>query len=341
MSHLPETSLVMRREQRKHFRFPVEGEAMLFAEQTSSYMRCHMLDLGLEGCRLRRVDDFPVQLGMSIEVAFRIAGAMFRFPGTVQWSAKNSILGLHFTKMSEQRKQELADLLGGMREELEARELEARENEKQAAKEKQAEHAEPQPEQAEPASALHLVSANGSTHNGNQNGSQHAGHETGPEAAKDQSARKRERREHGRYTLDSHARILFLSIHTRLVGKVLDLSMGGCRIRSQQRIPVGAFRRVEVEFIVDGLPLLLPGVTQSVHDKYTIGIRFVEMTDRKRGQLKTVIDEIEERNAAAAAESAAADQAEEQAEDQAAHQPVEQTAEQDPEPIAEPVAEQA
>ena len=273
----------MRHEQRKYLRFAVEGEAMLFAEQLQSAICCHMIDLGLEGCRLRRGDDEPLQVGMTVEIAFRLAGTLFRFPGTIQWSAKNTILGLYFTKMSDSRKNELADLLGAMHEEMEAREKEAREKQKQEPA-VQARPAASQSQETAQASNLHLVP------NPVQNPVQDS---TPP--AKSGPPRRRERREHDRHEIDSIARVLFLSIHSRVTGKVLDLSLGGCRIRAQQEIPVGAYRRVEVEFMVDGLPLLLPGVTTSLHDKFTIGIRFVEMTDRKRNQLQTVIDEISEK----------------------------------------------
>ena len=273
----------MRHEQRKYLRFPVEGEAMLFAEQLQSAICCHMIDLGLEGCRLRRGDDEPLQVGMTVEIAFRLAGTLFRFPGTIQWSAKNTILGLYFTKMSDSRKNELADLLGAMHEEMEAREKETREKQKQEPA-VQARLAAPQSQETAQASNLHLV----------PNPVQNPVSDSAP-PAKSGPPRRRERREHDRHEIDSIARVLFLSIHSRVTGKVLDLSLGGCRIRAQQEIPVGAYRRVEVEFMVDGLPLLLPGVTTSLHDKFTIGIRFVEMTDRKRNQLQTVIDEISEK----------------------------------------------
>jgi hypothetical protein len=291
LSQYPETSLTMRHEQRKYLRFPVEGEAMLFVEQLQSSVRCNMIDLGLEGCRLHRAEDLQAQAGMTVEIAFRLAGTLFRFPGTIQWSAKNTILGLHFTKMSESRKQELVDLLGAMHEEMEAREKEARENEKKKMRQtEQPEPAEPQLEVAAQANTLHLVPKAPDATNETDSSA-------GPDThAKGLPPRGRERREHDRHEIDSLARVLFLSIHSRVTGKVLDLSFGGCRIRAQQEIPVGAYRRVEVEFMVDGLPLLLPGVTQSVHDKFTVGVRFVEMTDRKRNQLKTVIDELNEKN---------------------------------------------
>ena len=266
---------------------------MLFVEQLQSSIRCHMIDLGLEGCRLRRSEEFPAQAGMTVEIAFRLAGTLFRFPGTIQWSAKDTILGLHFTKMSDARKQELIDLLGAMHEEMEAREKEAHEKEKKVAQADEQPAAPIQqpsqpPEIAAQANTLHLV-PNSPAQATEINTALVA-------AAKPLPPRYRERREHDRHEIDALARVLFLSIHTRVTGKVIDLSFGGCRIRAQQEIPVGAYRRVEVEFMVDGLPLLLPGVTQSLHDKFTIGIRFVEMTDRKRGQLQTVIDELNEKS---------------------------------------------
>ena len=278
----------MRHEQRKYLRFPVEGQAMLFAAQLESAISCHMIDLGLEGCRLRRGDDEPLQVGMTVEIAFRLAGTLFRFPGTIQWSAKDTILGLYFTKMSDSHKNELADLLGAMHEEMEAREKEAREKHAPE-REKQPTLDESQPQEEVHAPTLHLVPSSApKTAAENSDANTDASQNT---AVKPVARPGRERRVHNRHEIDSLARVLFLSIHSRVTGKVIDLSLGGCRIRAQQLIPVGAYRRVEVEFMVDGLPLLLPGVTQALHDKFTIGIRFVEMTDRKRNQLQAVIDD--------------------------------------------------
>jgi hypothetical protein len=294
----PETSLTMRHEQRKYLRFPVEGEAMLFAPQLESAICCHMIDLGFEGCRLSRTDDAPIQPGMTVEIAFRLDGTLFRFPGTIQWSAKGTILGLYFTKMSDSHKNELADLLGAMHEEMEAREKETREKAKQEGKQEkdtQAKPSEPSPQENVQANTLHLVSAS-APKSPAEDSKETTSMSPDPVAIKPDARRMRERRVHNRHEIDSLARVLFLSIHSRVTGKILDLSLGGCRIRAQQLIPVGAYRRVEVEFMVDGLPLLLPGVTQALHDKFTIGIRFVEMTERKRGQLQTVIDELEDKN---------------------------------------------
>ena len=79
-----------------------------------------------------------------------------------------------------------------------------------------------------------------------------------------------------------------------MCGRIVDVSLGGCRIRTDERFPVGIYRRVETEFTFDGLPFRLGGVVQSLHDKFTVGIRFLDMSERKRSQLMELIEEIDE-----------------------------------------------
>jgi hypothetical protein len=49
-----------------------------------------------------------------------------------------------------------------------------------------------------------------------------------------------------------------------------------------------------MQFKLDGLPFRLAGVVQSLHDKFTIGIRFLDMSPRKRDQLAQLMEEIAE-----------------------------------------------
>jgi c-di-GMP-binding flagellar brake protein YcgR len=77
-------------------------------------------------------------------------------------------------------------------------------------------------------------------------------------------------------------------------GQIIDISKGGCRIRTDRPFPVGAFRRVEVDFCVGGLPFRFPGVTQAIYDRCSIGIRFIDLSERKREQLEQLLDEIGE-----------------------------------------------
>jgi hypothetical protein len=88
--------------------------------------------------------------------------------------------------------------------------------------------------------------------------------------------------------------VFLLDVRSRIEGRILDVSLSGCRIRSKERFPVGIYRRVEVEFTLDGLPFRMAGVVQSLHDRYTVGIRLLDLSERKRDQLMTLIEELEE-----------------------------------------------
>lgn len=105
---------------------------------------------------------------------------------------------------------------------------------------------------------------------------------------------KRERRAQARHSVDTRAIIFLIDVRSQICGRILDLSMGGCRICTDERFPVGIYRRVETEFQLDGLPFRLLGVVQSLHDKFNVGIRFLDMSARKRDQLQLLTDEIEE-----------------------------------------------
>ena len=108
-----------------------------------------------------------------------------------------------------------------------------------------------------------------------------------------QAASRRERRQQTRHAVDSTATVFLVEVRSNVRGRILDVSLSGCRIRSMERFPVGIYRRVEVEFILDGLPFRLPGVIQSIHDRFTVGIRFVDLSERKREQLSMLMEEME------------------------------------------------
>jgi c-di-GMP-binding flagellar brake protein YcgR len=105
---------------------------------------------------------------------------------------------------------------------------------------------------------------------------------------------KRERRSQLRHDLDDSAQILLINVRSALHGRIVNLSLGGCRIRTHERFPVGIYTRVETEFNVQGLPFRIGGVTQAIYDRNTVGIRFLDVSDRKREQLQQLIEEIEE-----------------------------------------------
>ena len=105
-----------------------------------------------------------------------------------------------------------------------------------------------------------------------------------------QPAEMLDRRKDARCVVDSSANIHLIKFGVRLRGRIENLSPGGCRIRTDEPFSVGIYVRTEVDFHLDGLPFRLPGVTQSVYNKHTIGIRFLEMSPRKREQLTQLIE---------------------------------------------------
>ena len=104
----------------------------------------------------------------------------------------------------------------------------------------------------------------------------------------------RDRRETSREAVDTTAMIFLVKIASRLRGRILDLSLTGCRIRTDERFPVGIYTRVETEFRLEGLLFRLGGVIQVIHDRHTVGIRFLDMSSRKREQVKQLMEDIRE-----------------------------------------------
>ncbi len=101
-----------------------------------------------------------------------------------------------------------------------------------------------------------------------------------------------DRRAQPRVAVEAVATVYLLKIACALRGQILDLSLGGCRIRTLQPFPVGIYCRVELEFTLNGIPFRLAGVTQSIHDRHTVGFRFLDLSERKRGQLEQLIQEM-------------------------------------------------
>jgi hypothetical protein len=110
-----------------------------------------------------------------------------------------------------------------------------------------------------------------------------------------------------RHAVDTSAIIHLISLAADISGHICDVSLGGCHIRVGRRFPVGIFRRVEVEFCMEGLPFRLAGVTQALYDPFNVGIRFLDMSDRKREQLLQLIEEIKKDEQAAAVKAAVND----------------------------------
>ena len=102
----------------------------------------------------------------------------------------------------------------------------------------------------------------------------------------------KKRRAHARFKIGSEASLLLVNQGASLPCHILDLSLGGCRVHTQERFVAGMMVRVEVILKVLGIPFRLPGVTQWTNRKQLVGVRFLSLSDRKHEQLARLIEEL-------------------------------------------------
>lgn len=248
-------------ERRSDPRYSVDEESVVLFVGYGAPHEARLVDLSQEGCRIRTKEPVAARSRLPVEVFFKVNGISFRFRGVLQWTDGHNLLGIRFVNVIPRRMVELAHVICTMEETSEAR--------AEGVNLLVAEQLVTQPlAQLEPAS---------------------------------QPPRKpvgRERRQQSRHEVDTTATILLVNVGSTLRGRILDLSLTGCRIRTDEHFPVGIYTRVETEFRYEGLPFRLGGVIQAIHDRSTVGIRFLDLSQRKREQVLELIAEIDAMRAA-------------------------------------------
>jgi c-di-GMP-binding flagellar brake protein YcgR len=272
-------------------RFGMDEEASLLLINLGSTVSCRVVDLSLSGCCLRTKERFTAGSMVRVEVTFRARGLSFRFSGMTQWTDSRNLVGVRFVDVPLRRREELVEALFEVEAENAAKAA-RQAAEKRAAEEQAAarvssavsvaQRAEEKVQRQTPVQvpALAIVAR--------------AHPLTVPLPVSQAKPNPRDRREASREEVDTTAVIYLIKIASRLPGRILDLSVGGCRIRADERFPVGIYTRVETEFSVKGLSFRLAGVVQAIHDQHTIGIRFLDMSSRKREQVEELIEDIRE-----------------------------------------------
>lgn len=276
-------------------RYPLDEEAVLSIVGQSPPMPGRIIDISQGGCLVQIGKSVAVRPGLPIEIYFKVRGTSFRLRGIVQWAIEGNAIGIQFANMVPRHVDALAEVLREMETTAAIRAeaakrlaagLEARETLKSEADNLLEAAANPPKIQHLPKTESSPVAT--------------------PPAAPSEDAKPnpapaksgRERRQTMRQEVDDTAQIHLVKIRSILKGRILDLSLGGCRIRTDERFPVGIYTRVEVEFHLDGLPFRLGGVIQVIHDRYHVGIRFLDLSERKREQVQDLIEEIAEMRAA-------------------------------------------
>ena len=289
-------------------RFEVDADALLLLVAHGATLPCRVVDLSLSGCRLRTRERLPGGARLRVEVTFKVRGLPFRFCGITQWTDGRNLVGIRFVDLSERRKEEFLEAIA----EVEVEDAAKRAAEKEAAEEEAA------TEQlaAQPASPPPICAPGGPIPPIPQLAAAQAPSEQalpqpwtlplrpwtgGPQRTEPWSAglslvkpSRRERRSQSREEVDTSASIFLVNAASKLNGRILDLSPCGCHIQTNERFPVGIFTRVEAEFRLKGMLFRLGGVIQAIHDRHHVGIRFLDMSSRKKEQLELLIEEIED-----------------------------------------------
>jgi c-di-GMP-binding flagellar brake protein YcgR len=275
---------------RAYPRYFVEKAAVLLLMDRGSTMQCKVLDFSLGGCRLRTREPFFPGIGVCAEVTFEVHGIALRFRGVTQWTDGACLVGVRFVDLSSRRKEALSEVLS------EVAAAYAEEGEKQHAE--AATGTEPAREEpAPPAEELTPKAAEsvGKTALNPRRDTQPAGPVGMPN--------RRERRRQARQEVNDTASVYLINGGAVLRGRIVDLSLGGCRIWTESRFLVGIYTRVEAEFYVCGQAFRLGGVIQATQDRQQVGIRFLDMSDRKREQVEQLMQEIEEMRGSESARS--------------------------------------
>ncbi len=296
-------------------RLSVDGPASLLVVKHESSVACRVVDLSRGGCRIRTEQRFLAGPQARVEVSFTVNGLLFRLNGLTQWADGAHQVGIRFVDVTRRRMDELVELLCEVEQEnaAKAAKLAAEAQAMAAVAEAPLEaEAEPAAEvlpflseepEAEVEAALDAAAGTAAEVSNEAVGPQESEPESvvaepeyPPAEVGAGKPPKRERRTQSRYEVDTSAAIYLINVGSRLNGRIVDLSVGGCRIRTMEHFPVGIYTRVETEFRLEGLPFRLAGVIQAVHDRgrFNIGIRFLDMSERKREQLEQLICEIED-----------------------------------------------
>ncbi|HTW61542.1 MAG TPA: PilZ domain-containing protein [Terracidiphilus sp.] len=239
-------------------RCPLDEEAALVLVSLGKVIAGRIVELSGSGCRMVLAEELPRGEHAAVEASFKLRGIAFRLSGLTEWTSGGSSVEVSFGPMSPRRRDDLLEVLCEVEASLAPQRSDAG-----------GDRVLPERPDAER-----------------------------PDTAMDGAGRDevipspRNRRGDARCGVDTSAVIRLVKIGSRLSGQILDVSLSGCRIRTAERFPVGIYTRVEVEFRLRGTPLQLGGVVQAIHGRKEVGIRFLDVSARKREQLAELIAEI-------------------------------------------------
>ena len=113
-----------------------------------------------------------------------------------------------------------------------------------------------------------------------------------------------DRRSTPRYAVDTEATVVLVNRGPSLCGRLVELSLDGCRLRADRYCALAAPAPIEVMFKVNGIDFRLGGTMQWAEAQQMAGIQFGPMARRRRDFLVELLAELEAEKAAEASSPA-------------------------------------
>jgi len=242
-------------ERRMYPRNALDCDLLISPLTGAGQMRGKLMDLSLGGCRIGVAEGVQAGVLGRIEIQFQLDGIAFRIVGVAVGSRGEKSVGVRFLELPQRRRIELAEAIA---------ELTGR----------------------SPFSTQSTGSA--------VNGRGAFPFQAVPARTPAPANVPVERRAHRRHNVDAAGKVLLVKGGVTVPGRLQNLSLGGCRFRAAERFNPGIYVRLETEFTLFGKPFRLASVSQTILDKSTFGVRFLDLSERRTEQLIEVIAEIVE-----------------------------------------------
>jgi hypothetical protein len=270
------------RDRRVDERFEVNAPGGCINYKGTKYP-CYIVDISVSGCCVRTESNFLPGNLANVEIVLPILGLVLRMVGKTQWLTRDNLVGIVFFHASFKSKNQLAGLITCLVDQCIAEEV-------KAAVAVAAQTRDSYLNVKVPKDWLQIPAPTPVHEEAPKQDNRPAPPPPPPRARKPIEAG-----EAGTLIVKDGewpALLQILTDNSHMSGAVIGLSREGCSFRTTQPFTRSAQIRVEVEFQVRGLHLLLAGVTEDVRDKRTVVIRFVELSYRKRAELAELIEEL-------------------------------------------------
>jgi hypothetical protein len=222
---------------------------------------CQMLDISLGGCMLCTAKSFRAGALATVEFDFLYDGCSFQLYGMTEWTKSDRNIGIRFLHPTDATRMMVASLV----ERIAAHEAAALSS---AAVNPPAPtpKAPPSPHSTAkilPSSRLSLDFVR-AVHQGAQ-------------------------RVLSKLQTDWTAELLFIDHGTHASSWVLDFSLRGCSVQSDSPLEVECDSRIQMVFQIKDQRFLLAGLPVGLDDSHTLGIKFIDISDRRRQFLNRLI----------------------------------------------------